>query len=427
MSYYLGNLENQHHSTRNTEGDPDHEYIDCVVCNNFDTLTLEPQPIIFNSIKTSNIVDKCNDYYISIIRWSLHTSLPVIIPEIDFIDTIPLAPAFTNQTVYKINIGVGFFPYEQNQFIYINNAIDVMFVPEDVSIPQPLLRPTSITELYKDEYYYIRNIQHFLDLVNLAIVVKMNQLKNQFNGTAAQNTMVANSIIPKFVWDAVSGKINFLCGFEFMFDNSISTSSVPKLFLSMNNKLFNLFDTFENVVYSKRNKLSTTPGIDGTDVVLVFPYNFGINSHQESINNVSKEIFINSQQSSSVPSWSPVESLVFNTFKIPVHNSLTSSPDFLGEKLDSTLSQNTLANVLTDFQLPLSRGDEYAKAMNYYIPTSEYRLFDLNSNVSLASLNITVNWIDTVGGIHSVYMKYLTNASIKLLLRKKKFDKTYND
>lgn len=422
MSYYLQNLDNRHHSVKNTEGDPDHEYIDCVICNNFDKNTLKPQPIIFNSIKNSNIVDKCDDYYISIIRWSLHTSLPVIIPEIDFTDTNPTPPAYTQQTIYKLNIGVGFSPYEQNAFTYVNNGTSINFLQEDKSLPQPTLRPSSLTELYKDEYYYIRNIQHFLDMVNVAIVVQLSNVKLNFSGSSAQNAMVQQSVFPKFVWDANSGKIQFLCGFEFMFDNTDSALSVPKLFLSMNSKLFNLFDTFQNVIYSRRNlDPLAPPQNDGTDVVLVFPYNYGVNSHQESINNISKEIFINTQQSSSVPSWSPVESLVFNTYKIPVHNSLVSSPDFLGQELDSTLSQNTLANVLTDFQLPLTRGDEYSNAMNYYIPNSEYRLFDLNSNVSLSTLNITVNWIDTVGGIHPVYMKYLTNASIKLLLRKKKF------
>jgi hypothetical protein len=260
-------------------------------------------------------------------------------------------------------------------------------------------------------------------MVNKAIYTSLATMKAA--PVAPIQAALASTIFPKFVWNAISGKIEFLCSIEWMYD--INTPTVNKLFLSMNPKLALLFDTFSNICYSKRNTNDITPSppqLIGSEYVFYFPYNYGINSHQETINNISKEIFINSQQASSVPSWSPVDSLTFNTFQIPVNNSLVASPEFAGIQLDTTQSENTLSNILTDFTLPLERGDEYANQMNYFIPTSEYRLFDLVSDSYLKSLNIAVKWLDNYGGVHPLYLKYGTTASIKLMFRKKDFNKS---
>jgi hypothetical protein len=180
----------------------------------------------------------------------------------------------------------------------------------------------------------------------------------------------------------------------------------------------NLFDTFQYIKfdYNRTNEAINT--LKGQNNAIVCPYNYGIKSHIEKIGNTNKEIFIISQQSSSVPSWSPVQSIIFNSFMIPVHNSLTANPDFLGQNLSLSNAQNTLSNIITDFTLPLVRGDEYSNQMTYYIPQSEYRLFDLSSDNPLNRLNIVVSWLDNLGDTHILKIKYNTSATIKILLRK---------
>jgi hypothetical protein len=397
--------------------DPSHEYIDCVVHNNKNTPDLQPQPLVFSQIKTSNIIDNCDEYYLSVIRWSLHSSIPVIIPDIlTFGSTGP----FSTSTDYWVDISFGTTP--QTSTIIANNQVgeNVPFNPENKSQPgltQPLSRPLDKKDIYRDPFYFVYNVQHFLDMVNKALVDSFVRLR----AIAPHTTNLASALPPRFVWNADTGKIEFLCTYEFMFD--IDDTTKTTYFINMNVPLFNLFDTFQFFCNNKTPTNTSSPVSPVVNnYVLIFSYNYGIQSHQEKIGNTTKEVFINPQQSSSVPSWSPCQSITFNTFQIPVHNSLVASPDFLGQKLDTSLSQNTLSNVLTDFQLPLIRGDEYSNQMTYYIPTSEYRLFDLVSNASLKNLNIVVNWLDVLGISHPIVMKYGSTASIKIMLRKKNFN-----
>jgi hypothetical protein len=419
------NPEPYYHHAHRSDDDPTHEYVDCVVHNNKILPDYKPQPLIFQQIKNSNIIDKADDYYISIIRWSLHSQIPVIIPSIK--QSI-LGPnlVYTNDTDYFINIGYGSNPYAITPTKLINfelaYAINIKFINEDNSLLKPISRPVNVIDLYSQPYYYIKSIQHFLDMVNLALKESLDLIRGS-SGSSPQKTLATSAVYPKFVWNSTTGKIDFLCSIEFMYDPDNNIQS--KLFVGMNVPLFNLFDTFQNVCYNVKptNSINPTPeDPPGDNYALVFTYNYGVSSHQENIGNTTKEIFINPQQSSSVPSWSPVASLVFNTYQVPVHNSLVASPDFLGENLDTTNSQNTLSNVLTDFQLPLIRGDEYTNQINYYIPTSEYRLFDLSSNSSIKMLNIVVNWIDSYGTSHPVLIKFGSTASIKIMFRKKNFN-----
>jgi hypothetical protein len=423
-------------NTRSDQDDPTHEYVDCVLTNNNQRPDFRPIIINFQQNKTANIVDKANEYYLSVVRWSLHSSLPVIIPEMNINQAaFQQDDLFLFNTEYWLNIGWGLTPYEPLSFAQaINNGRNVLFVPEDQTIPQPVFRPTSTLDLYNQPYYYIKSIQHFLDMVNVTISSGLLALKAGSDNPAISpeaKTIIDSTAFPKFVWNANSGKIEFLCSLEWMYESDFDFNDPTKLklFLTMNPKLMNLFDTFPHVTKSYRNTndiavQSTLAEGFGTENTVYFSYNYGVNSHEESIDGgVSKEIYINSQQASSVPSWSPVGSITFNTFQIPVHNSLISSPDFAGDQLDTTLSQNTLSNVLTDFTLPLVRGDEYSNQMTYFIPTSEYRLFDLVSDSYLKSLNIAVKWIDTYGNLHPLYLKYGTSASIKLMFRKKDFNK----
>jgi hypothetical protein len=65
----------------NTVGDPTHTYIDLDIVNN--STNYQPQPVIFQQTNLSNIVDKIDDYYMSVVKWSFNANIPVIIPKME--------------------------------------------------------------------------------------------------------------------------------------------------------------------------------------------------------------------------------------------------------------------------------------------------------------------------------------------------------
>jgi hypothetical protein len=135
----------------NSSGDPTHEYIDIQIVNNANTY--EPQPIVFNQIKTSNIIDSCQDYYLSVVKWSFNSNIPQIIPHLQLSTKNFPNITYNGDTIYYVNIGYG--TTQQNAVFNQPNAKVVKFQPENGYLPTPTYQPTQL-ELYKNPFFYIR-------------------------------------------------------------------------------------------------------------------------------------------------------------------------------------------------------------------------------------------------------------------------------
>ena len=95
-----------------SSAEPTHIYFDLEVVNqSLDDTGLPPSRLSFTQVRSSSILDNPNDYFMSIVRFSLDTagSLPVIIPQIDLEQTNDpssnlFTPDFPNKTVYEITL-----------------------------------------------------------------------------------------------------------------------------------------------------------------------------------------------------------------------------------------------------------------------------------------------------------------------------------
>lgn len=79
--------------------DSTHEYFNMGILNEYSSNNTGPQPLKFNQTKQVAIVDRANDYFLSIIRWNLQSNLPVLIPDIQI---KPNTEAFTGFTDYQL-------------------------------------------------------------------------------------------------------------------------------------------------------------------------------------------------------------------------------------------------------------------------------------------------------------------------------------
>jgi hypothetical protein len=179
----LRNLQTAYPSST-SNGDPTHEYIDAMITNN--TISngtngpIDPIPVIFNQIKTSNIIDDCSKYYLSVIRWSVETSLPIIIPTIQ-LGNNPTSLASGNtdyyiSLLYNVDLGNGGFPAahdyynhppnDENAYFYGGRqlALTPSFVT-DATINQPL-NPQTLKEYMNNPYFHMDSVQSFLDILN---------------------------------------------------------------------------------------------------------------------------------------------------------------------------------------------------------------------------------------------------------------------
>ncbi len=389
----------------NTVGDPTHTYIDLDIVNN--STNYQPQPVIFQQTNLSNIVDKIDDYYMSVVKWSFNANIPVIIPKMELNTTGTPVENFDSNTSYYINIGYGEFI--SNATFNNADAECVIFQPENLYITTPKYKPVSQVDVNSNEYYYIYSVDNFLKMVNDAIELVFNKKKSQYP------SLLEKAVSPIFVWNVETETIKLIVSNEF-----IQGMNTETFYISFNTDLYNLFDTFP----SKCLNFTNNP-IYGNNFVFsinnMYDYNsIQFNSPKGTTNYILLYTF--NQQSSSVPSWSPVSNIVFTTNSMAINPEISGGTQYLGQDLKNINAVQNVILSITDFTIPMQSGVEYSRALLYYIPSSEYRLIDGMSNSSLNRITMQIFWKDKLNFFHFVNLKQGANASVKIMFRKKSFN-----
>jgi hypothetical protein len=430
--------------TTSTEGDPVHEYQDIQVFNN-STGSNRPIPCIFNQTKLTNVVDKSNDYYISVVRWSADSILPQIIPEmvLGLPNTAPPLQNYIGLTNYSVGIVENYFTTGPQTSVAMSSVI---YKPSTNIISstyeQPILNPSNQNEVYNDPYFWISNINEFLSYLNASLfqaatlVSALDETGNPLPGL--HDVFTDKTKIPTFSYNSATGKIELLCPTVEFTPFTLAKKGDKYYTVAVNEPLFNLLNTFYMVespgtYYTLFTTFPTKVisfNIQDPNINLFLiqvPVDFGRSAFASSagVGTTSFEVSVCTQTNSSITSMSPVNSIVFQTTSIPVNNTLTGAPAFLGQNLQGNNALQNNAGVLTDFQVPLVSGTEYSGSMLYYVPSSEYRLLDLTANTPVQTLNIAVYWLDKIGNYHPFLIKNQGGASLKLMFRKKTYNGTF--
>jgi hypothetical protein len=128
------------------------------------------------------------------------------------------------------------------------------------------------------------------------------------------------------------------------------------------------------------------------------------------------------QEFSTISQLNPVKSIVFTSNLLPVNPSYAGDPVVIttNNNVLQTASNNAYVNVISDYQVELIKGNE-TKPLVQYVPTAEYRLFDLIGNNPLGTLNLQCFWKDRFNHLVPFKLKTGCTASIKLMFRNKKY------
>jgi hypothetical protein len=371
-------------------------YFDIVITN-LQTVTSPPPTLYFNENRSVPFLHNPEDYYMSIIRFTLDTpTLPLFIPEIQ------PNQSNINLTVYSITLSwldtVSGITYVQQE--YVN------YIPQDKSATIPLapnLLPNGLQN-NATGYYSIYTFQYWIYLINLTFTTCFNNLNSQVVSAGASLPTV-NAPIMTFDTNNQIAILNCdVLGYDYTSANYIQ--------IFMNPALFQLFSSFPFTVNSlnaninNENVLIQTNTFGGANEIPYPP----INPTYTAIQVI--------QEYSTIALWSPITSVVFTSNTLPVVPTNITSPQIFVNGLiynNANGNNSNVSQIITDF---VSDSGFY-KPNIVYNPTAQYRLIELQGNRPLSNLDISVYWKDRIGALQPFLLGSGTTATIKILFTKR--------
>jgi hypothetical protein len=374
---------------------PDKNYYDITI-SNLNTSTTVPPIINFNESRTQPYLDKPEDYYLSIIRFSVDTGqiLPVFIPEIQ------LNQSDINLTIYSVSL------QKLYNGIFYTEQTFISWYPQDraAALPTP---PNKTTNGFQDNvsgYYYCLQIQYFLNLVNTAFRDCLAGLNSQVGNTIDPNP-------PVITFDTQNQKFVLYC------DQAVYSinAGVDTVSIFMNPPLYQLFGSLPATVnsYSGRDSYGVLkglvwkiqPDLFAGSSITPFPF---VNPQYDAIQVV--------QERSSISMWCPVVAVVFCSTTLPVATQNVSAPQIFVDGITQQQSNNsTIAPIITDI---IADNAEYTPFI-LYNPLAEYRLVSMHGTNPLSNIDIQVYWRDKFGVLNPLRLPSGASCSLKILFTKK--------
>jgi len=383
---------------------PTHSYLNIQITNNSQT-DLNPQPVNFQDIRSSSFLQKPNDYYMSIIRFSLDSpSLPVFIPQIE------IGQPDRNKTIYTWTMTC-----LSGSTVLISQS-NVMWETQDKSIPLPA-QPT--TQQEDSPYYYCNSYQHFYKKINDCLASCLAGLTSQIVDPSSSK-LTAKA--PFFQFDVNNQTAILNCEVT----QYLNTLPNP-IKIYCNGPMWNLISSFEAIQYNLsqgREYELTIRNIDGTNILqivnpIVTP------PSPPTVLYIAVQSY---QEYSTTALWNPVKSIVFTSTLLPIEPTQIATPLVFNSNVGFTTPSNNNNNfsvILTDMVADTTDKGSGYKPMVLYNPQSEFRLIDLNGTAPVNSVDIQIFWLDRFNILHKFFLWSGGSANLKLMFRKKNFNRGY--
>lgn len=360
----------------------DQVYYNVLISNTPTGKDYQSIPAEYSETRTIPVIDKPTDYYLSVVRFSVPmNNVPIFIFQTENGSTqtdpnlgsysVCLTDSGGNNSQQKLT----FYPSQ----LYVN-------VP-----PPPSQNPPTYTQALSP-YYYVFDISHMLDMINVALVQ-----------AEAALPPVAGRDPPFFVYDATT-KLVSLKAQEAYYD-TFSPGAVR---------------IWANIPILRF--VSEIPIVSVTELAVAFEKQFYFKVYNTG-NNSDGTILTMTQETPSLSLWNDVTSVVFTTGRIPINQEAVpveaNTSDFMVK------SQQGIPNcrpVLTDFEI-IAQDDANLRTTLQYVPTGPYRLVDLMSDMPLRALDVQVWWQDRSNQLHKITIGAGQHLTMKLLFVKKEYFK----
>jgi len=366
---------------------------------NVESTSVSPPAVIFNESRNIPFLMCPQDYYMSIIRFTLDTAtLPIFIPTIQ---TNPAINTTTdlNQTIYT-------FQFSYNGFYGTETSI--IWRPQDVSLtPLPFITLNLVTTQNNSTgYYYCYTFEYFASLINEQLQPAFSDFITAYNTAFPADPLPTTTPPPVFAYDGSSSV------FRIMFEESfLQQPGATPIYFYMNAPMFDLFGSL--------NALKLGYSTSGRNYQIIVENYAGFNSYSyfDVTTGVTYNVIEVIQEWSTISSWSPVSAIVFTTATLPIAPNLLSNPTIFlnGNILGSYGNNSNFQLVLTDF---VADGGFYKPSI-VYNPTAQYRLLELTGNQPLTNLDVSIFWKNNYGELIAFTLGSGCVATIKILFTKR--------
>lgn len=380
-------------------------YYDLTV-SNFQSSEQNPQPFYFNESRTIPYIYNPQDYFMSIIRFSVDTgTLPVFIPSIQPNQSDP------NLTIYSVSMSW----LDPTTNVYYEEQQYVIYQPQDISISIPAAPSQTINGLQLNEtgYYNVYSYQWLCYLIFVA-----------FEGVAAKMALATAlspnppdlTYSPIINWDSSSQKaVIYANAAVYDLNEQYYAPTAAAVNVYMNAPLFGLFSSFPARYLGYGQSL-------GTDYRLLFVDIGGTNNQtivppQPAPGGIQYNAINIFQETSTCSSITPILAIVFTSNTLPIESNIVSTPLVYNNNQLLILAGNNAAtqNIVTDL---VSESGTYSPNL-VYNPQAQYRLITMYGNSPLSNLDISIFYRLRNGSLVPFRLQSGGSVTMKILFTKK--------
>lgn len=336
-----------------------------------------PIPANFKQTRTVPILDKCSDYFCSIIKFDIPLdAVPLMIMPI-----IPNQPN-PNLTVFVIGIRTGGIDY----------SVPVQYIVSSPFTPPIQNQPTQVIT----QYYYIYDYETLLISVNSALFQAF--INSGLAGNAPYFYLDASTQLIKLVVDIANFAPNQV--------GPVITNPVATIYMNAN--LQNYFESFYynfiqyNSPTGRELELNLTRyGLDNT----IPPFSLA----------ATQKVF--SEDFSTLGLWTSLRKILI------ISSSISAIPEFTpgnNSGINSTLP------IISDFTPQIEIASQ-TRSVAYYVPQGQYKLINMQSDLPLYTIDLKIYWQDKDQNIYPLYISSNQQASVKIGFFKKSLYKGYLD
>lgn len=373
-----------------------------ITITNLQTSTVPPPIATFNENRAIPFVYNPQDYYFSIIRFTLDTpTLPIFQPDIQPYQND------RNKTIYSFTLQwtnpiAPFQTFTQQTF--------VNFIPQDKESPLPSPPSSNSNGLQSNGtgYYNIYNYQYWIYLCNLTLTQCFNDLNTQVTGAGLTLPTVHAPVLNFDTQNNIAILIADQAGYD--------TTSADYIKIFFNPAMYQLFSSFPVII---NNLTSSLNGINLQIDTNTFGGSSLVQYPPVSPTYTAIQVF---QEYSTIALWTPVTSIVFTSNTLPVvPNQLSAPLLFFDGKIISTGNNANTSQIITDL---VSDSGIYKPSIVYQ-PQAQYRLIELQGNRPLSNLDISVFWKNRLGELIPFRLSSGSTATIKILFTKKGYGEKF--
>ncbi len=391
----------------NMSMDPfDQVYYNVEITNN----TSLPKPAVFTETLTQPIITKCEDYYLSIVRFSVPgNAIPIFVCDIVPNQSNP------NLTPYSVTLSYNGSDYTQN-IIY--------FSLQNVNAPL-----NAIPVQQNSQYYYVYQYNHMIQMINIA-------LDSAFTALKTANPGAPPTQAPFFVFDENTQLISLVA--QNLYSSTIASAATISIYANTF-----LVDRFLSGMLTRSFGYGNA---NGKDVLFLFPPSTTIPTTSGNVTmlpnysdsyattlanpqvtqpfeqryytstlNYPPLYLFNTQGYNTLNNWFSLKKIVFISGTLPVN------PEYV-KTLNTNSSAGNVAksSILTDFE-PILNSSGASRSLFQYFPQGPYRLISMLGTNDLTNMDISIYWQDIHDVIYPLYILPGQISTIKILFQKKSF------